>query len=143
MTITDTQRATAVARGKYLGLLNAPYVFGGTSAAGIDCSGLTMEAWRAANVALPHNAAQQAQLLLSRKQLVGPSSANRSKLRPGDIIFYQGPGGTEPDTLGHCALFVEMFQGLTVIAQATQPGAGTELIRGQKYANVLFFGYMR
>lgn len=39
--------------------LGVPYVYGGASRAGVDCSGLTMKVYEAFGVRLPHNAAAQ------------------------------------------------------------------------------------
>jgi|tagenome__1003787_1003787.scaffolds.fasta_scaffold19945301_1 hypothetical protein len=141
--ITDDQRATSCAKAKYLGLLNIPYVWGGHNQAGIDCSGLTMVSWAEAGVSLPHNAAEQAKLLDGRGELRPMSRGASRDLKPGDILFYQGAGGTSLDEVGHCAQFLEFYQGLLVVSQATQPGAGTEIIRAQKYQPVLFCGYLR
>ncbi|WP_249714900.1 C40 family peptidase [Rhizomonospora bruguierae] len=57
------------------------YVFGTSGPDHYDCSGLTMAAWAAAGVSLPHNAAAQ-------KRSVTPVS--RANLRPGDLVFYYG-----------------------------------------------------
>ncbi|GAA1609355.1 C40 family peptidase [Catellatospora bangladeshensis] len=55
------------------------YVWGASGPDHFDCSGLTMAAWRAAGVSLPHNAkAQRAEV----------KSVSRSELRPGDLVFY-------------------------------------------------------
>ena len=48
-----------------------------------DCSGLTMKAWAAAGVTLPHNSAAQYKIGLKVKE---------ADLQPGDLVFfYSGP----------------------------------------------------
>jgi cell wall-associated NlpC family hydrolase len=67
--------AVAVAH-RYLGV---SYLWAGMSRYGIDCSGLTYIAFRAAGVTLPRDAADQARL--------GVPVA-RSHLKPGDLVFF-------------------------------------------------------
>ena len=55
------------------------YQWGADGPNTFDCSGLTMAAWKAAGVVLPHNAARQ-------KKTVTP--IGRAELRPGDLVFY-------------------------------------------------------
>ena len=69
--------------------IGTPYVWGGETPNGYDCSGLTLAAWKAAGKSLPHNAASQ------YNQTVRIS---RSALKPGDLVFYSG--------LGHVGIFV-------------------------------------
>src|SRR5262249_40629882 len=59
---TNTQAGKAVAFA--FAQLGCPYVFGGTGpcGAGFDCSGLTMQAWAAAGVAIPRTSEAQAGL---------------------------------------------------------------------------------
>lgn len=59
--------------------LGKVYKWGADGPDTFDCSGLTMAAWKAAGVVLPHNAARQ-------KKTV--SSIRREDLRPGDLVFY-------------------------------------------------------
>ncbi|WP_432832032.1 NlpC/P60 family protein [Dactylosporangium sp. CA-092794] len=59
--------------------LGKVYQWGADGPNSFDCSGLTMAAWKAAGVVLPHNAARQ-------KQTVRP--IRRDELRPGDLVFY-------------------------------------------------------
>jgi len=59
-----------------------PYVFGASGPSSFDCSGLTMQAWAAAGVTLPHSAAEQ--------YTYGRHVAE-SDLRPGDLIFFYQP----------------------------------------------------
>ncbi|MEV4413301.1 NlpC/P60 family protein [Catellatospora sp. NPDC049609] len=55
------------------------YVWGASGPDHYDCSGLTMAAWRAAGVSLPHNA---------KAQRAAVKSVSRADLRPGDLVFY-------------------------------------------------------
>ena len=67
---------------RYLG---TPYVYGGASPSGFDCSGLVMYAYAQAGVSLPHNTVAQ----WSYSDSV---SVSRSQLQPGDLAFFYGLG---------------------------------------------------
>jgi cell wall-associated NlpC family hydrolase len=69
--------------------LGKPYVWAADGPGSYDCSGLTMAAWKAAGVSLPHNAAMQWNALPHIK---------RASLRPGDLVFYYN--------LGHVGIYV-------------------------------------
>jgi cell wall-associated NlpC family hydrolase len=60
-------------------LLGAPYLWGGMSSAGIDCSGLVHMSFRAAGKLVPRDADQQEE--------AGEPLAE-GELRPGDLISY-------------------------------------------------------
>jgi cell wall-associated NlpC family hydrolase len=69
--------------------LGTPYVYGGASPSGFDCSGFIMYVFSQLGVSLPHNAAAQ--------YGVG-TPVDRSQLQPGDLVFFNG--------LGHAGIYV-------------------------------------
>jgi cell wall-associated NlpC family hydrolase len=78
--------AVAVAKSK----LGSPYVWAAAGPSTFDCSGLTMYAWAAAGVQLPHSSAMQ---------MSSGRSVSTSALQPGDLVFYGSP-------VHHVALYV-------------------------------------
>jgi cell wall-associated NlpC family hydrolase len=81
-----------------LNQLGKPYVFAAAGPDAFDCSGLTMAAWAAAGVAIPHFAADQA-------TLGTPEPDNLSQAVGGDLVLIPGSDGT-PQAPGHVGMIV-------------------------------------
>lgn len=79
--VSASGRAEAAVRYAYA-QLGKPYRWGGAGPNSFDCSGLTMRAWQAAGVNLPHNAAMQ---------YAATRHVPRSQLQPGDLVFFGNP----------------------------------------------------
>lgn len=65
-----------------LAQVGKPYVFGAAGPDAFDCSGLTMAAWAAAGVSLPHSAADQ---------YYTGTHVSEDQLQPGDLVFFYQP----------------------------------------------------
>jgi cell wall-associated NlpC family hydrolase len=83
------------------------YVYGASGPNAYDCSGLTMRAWGAAGVGLPHS---------SSAQQGSGTRVSESQLQPGDLVFYYSP-------VSH----VGMYIGHGMIVNALNPGAGVRV----------------
>ena len=74
--------AAAIAVRTAMAQVGKPYAYGAAGPNAFDCSGLTMYAWAAAGVSLPHSSS--AQYGVGRH-------VSASELQPGDLIFYYTP----------------------------------------------------
>ncbi len=71
---------------RYLGV---PYVWGGASPSGFDCSGLVMYVYAQLGISLPH-------YTVSQWNVTEPISS--SQMEPGDLVFF--------DNLGHVGIYI-------------------------------------
>src|SRR5664280_2880892 len=72
-------------------MIGVPYVWGGSTPAGFDCSGLVAWAYARVGISLPH---------YSGGQYDDTTHIPLADIEPGDLLFY-GPGGSE-----HVAMYV-------------------------------------
>jgi peptidoglycan DL-endopeptidase CwlO len=72
-----------------MSFLGVPYVWGGASPSGFDCSGFIMYVYAQVGISLPHNAAMQYGY---------GSPVSRDQLAAGDLVFFDG--------LGHAGIYI-------------------------------------
>jgi cell wall-associated NlpC family hydrolase len=85
---------------KYLGI---PYVWGGESRSGMDCSGLVQTTFHDLGVNLPRTAAEQSHC--------GTPVSGLSNAQPGDLLFFGSP-----------AYHVAIYAGHNQLIESPQPG---------------------
>jgi peptidoglycan DL-endopeptidase CwlO len=113
-------RAIAFARSQ----IGDPYVWGAAGPNAWDCSGLTMGAWRAGGISLPH---------YSVAQYTQSTPISRDSLRPGDLVFWGS--SSSPSSIYHVALYV----GDGMIIQAPRTGRDVEEVSMYYWISPNFF----
>jgi cell wall-associated NlpC family hydrolase len=76
-------------------LLGIPYVWGGTTTKGFDCSGFTQYVFTEYGIHLPRTSAEQSH---------AGTSVSKDNLRTGDLVFFNTYGS--PGTVTHVAIYI-------------------------------------
>lgn len=88
----ETKKATtsngswATIKNAAYGVIGTPYLYGGTSTSGFDCSGFTMYAFSAAGINLPRTAGAQ---------YAASTKVSQSEAQPGDLVFFNQTGSID------------------------------------------------
>lgn len=90
--VARTTKLAALLARDALRFLGTPYVFGGTSAAGFDCSGFVQHVYAMAGISLPRTA--DAQYDVGRPAVGGPHI--------GDLVFFE----TYTDGVSHVGVYL-------------------------------------
>lgn len=85
--------------------LGVPHVWGGMGRRGIDCSGLMVVSYSAANLDLPR---------VSREQAEMGRTVKKAELQPGDLVFFQ-----VEDQINHVGLVTSVDAGEVEFIQST------------------------
>ena len=99
--------------------LGVPYLWGGTSSKGLDCSGLVRLTWMMNGYLLPRNAGQQAalgrEIIMEANHNVAPDSdgfykemlARTRNLKPGDLIYFGTPESRwKKESITHVGIYI-------------------------------------
>jgi gamma-D-glutamyl-L-lysine dipeptidyl-peptidase len=97
---------------RFLGL---PYLWGGRSSYGYDCSGFTQMLVRSRGIRMPRDARLQA-------EWEGAEKVDRKRLIPGDLLFF----GPSPNGINHTALYLGEGE---IIHSTTQNRPGVQIGR--------------
>ena len=85
------------------GLLGIPYVYGGSTPSGFDCSGFTSYVYRKAGISIPRTASAQQR-----------AATRVSNPKPGDLVFFGSP-----------AWHVGIYTGPGMMIDSPKPGKST------------------
>lgn len=109
---------------KYLG---TPYVWGGTSPSGFDCSGFVQYVLAENGKSVPRT---------TQEQFAGGQAVDKSQLQAGDLVFYDWSGGTE-------ATHVGIYEGNGKMIHAPHSGDVVKEVDFNSYGQNVYLGARR
>ncbi len=73
--------------------MGTPYVYGGNTRNGVDCSAFTQAVFRSVGIDIPRRASRQA---------AAAQNVSRSSLKYGDLVFFNTSGSG----ISHCGIYL-------------------------------------
>jgi hypothetical protein len=122
----------------FTGWLGVPYLYGGISKLGVDCSGFTQAMYQAIGINIGRTTTQQ----FAKGTPVGTDGAQNYStdiqlLQPGDLIFYGQPGASGPNA------HVVMYTGNNQVVQAGGANVNQTALFSAAGADEPFLGIRR
>lgn len=84
--------------------LGVPYVYGGASKSGFDCSGFTMYVYKKFGISMEHGAKMQSKLGKAVNADKKSASSLKRNLQAGDLVFFLDYETMEE--IGHCGIYI-------------------------------------
>ncbi|PIE51496.1 hydrolase [Candidatus Fermentibacteria bacterium] len=99
--------------------MGTPYVYGGVSKNGVDCSGFTQAVYRSIDIEIPRRASRQA---------VAATNVSRGNLKYGDLVFFNTSGSG----ISHCGIYLGNGE---FVHSSTSRGVVKDLLSHPYYAS--------